>query len=370
MAKQNPLPAKDPAEEISLRDLACILRRTWRLTFLLVCLAVLLATAYIYFVPPVYEVSVQVLPPTTGDLAIYNATQGILADKPADARILREQMGDEIRNTLLQPDEAWNRFLAVLQSGSVKQQFITEYHPAGAARDATPLTLRRMLDRNLTVTVNKGGALASARVTLRGTQPDVLSERTIQYARLALALGRDMLLEDLKSQLRVQNDVIDKRIAALREIGRYQRDARMVRLRDAITVARAIGLAKAPENSPLIVVGDDRAGASRHADGLLYMRGYEALQSELTQLQQRQNDDAYISGMLPLIEKQTRLAHVDIDDMRLSIGRIDAASDVYVHKVAPRAMLILALSVLASLVLGCAVSVACHMLAMTDSRRS
>ena len=154
------LPSSD---EIDLRELALSLWASRVLICVVTAVVVLLAAAYAFLSTPVYESSVQTLPPPASALSAYNA--GSQLQKPSTLPVLT-------------PDAAYKTFLRHLSSDSLRTQFFEEvylpannYNASEAQRDA----LWKRMAKEIVVTPPKQG-LDIATLTVEGESPTTVAK--------------------------------------------------------------------------------------------------------------------------------------------------------------------------------------------------
>src|SRR5690606_6874450 len=104
------------SDEIDLRELALSLWASRTLIVVIAIAVTLVAAAYAYLTPRIYESSVQTLPPPASSLANYNAGS---------------QLQDSAKLPELTPALAYKTFLRHLSSDSIRTKFFNDvYLPA------------------------------------------------------------------------------------------------------------------------------------------------------------------------------------------------------------------------------------------------
>lgn len=358
-------PKANQADEIDLRELMCAL---WSHKILiLVCTVVFagMAAAYAFMSTPIYETSVQILPPRASDLVGYNAASELTGDAVKSASQSSAQDPDEGMKTVT-PTAAYAIFLKHLASDTVRQDFFEQYYLPAHSMPTDRSGIQRLhekLDKELTITPPKKPTDIVSEITFEGKDPAVITTWANNYVNIALTRARDELLDNLAGYVRVRESSIAKQITVLGTIANSMREDQIVRTRDALAIAESIGLEVPPAGTPLIAISGQRASAvNTFSNGdLMYLRGAKALRSELAQLEQRQNDDAYTPDLPDLRKAQALLQSIDLQPESLAAAIVDKAASEPEDPVKPNKPLILALGLVLGLMLGLFAALMRHM---------
>lgn len=363
-------PQANQTDEIDLRELMCAL---WSHKILiLVCTVVVtgIAAAYAFLSTPIYETSVQILPPRVSDLVGYNAASELTGDAVKSAPTQSSAQDPEEGIKTVTPTEAYTIFLKLLASDSVRQEFFEQYYlPAHATpTDRSGIQrLYRKLHRDLTITLPKKPADIVSEITFEGEDPAAITAWANNYVNIALTRARDELLGNLAGYVRVRERSIAKQITVLGTIASSMREDQIVRTRDALSIAESIGLEAPPAGTPFIAISGQRASAvNTFSNGdLMYLRGAKALRSELAQLEQRQNDDAYTPDLPALRKAQALLQSIDLQPESLAAAIVDKTASEPEDHVKPNKPLILALGLILGIMLGLFATLMRHMLSQS-----
>lgn len=338
------------SDEIDLRELACTLWRSKLLIIITTLLVTCIAAAYAFLSPPIYEARVRTLPPTAGDLASYNMgsqlTSNAIIGRPTAQFAL-----SGIKPLTLK--EAYDAFLQRLTSDAVRQTFFDEaYLPAngGSQSEANKEALWKQLNKRLKIDLPTKPNEFTAELTLEGENPATIAKWANYYVELAKSTTRHDLLEDLNSEVDQRKLGMAEQIEILREIAPNARKDHITRLESALAVAKEIGLEEPTSNSTLISI-DSTIGKDKD-DSVLYLRGSKALKSELSQLKNRSEDDAFIPELPSLLKNQALLNSINVKPERFSVARIDRAAVAPIAPIKPKKALILALGVILGGALG------------------
>jgi len=331
-----------PHDEIDLRQLAQILWASKILIIAVTLVTIGVAAAYAFLSKPIYEATVQTLPPTASGLVSYN--------------IASQLTGDAIRGTVtdtapgiepLTPSGTYKVFLRYLNSSTIRQEFFEKYYlPAQEERETEGDKQQawKRLDSELTITLPQKADEYEASLSLEGGNPQTIAQWANTYVDLAIQAARKDLLNGLTGEVEIRRQSIANQITALRQVAATIRKDRIKRLADALAIAEAIGLEAPPVGSPLIAIGSTSLNTENIDNGsLLYLRGTKALRSELQQLKARKTDDAYIPELPDLLKKQNLIQSINLNPKLLSVAAIDRRAVAPEDPVKPQKTLILLL---------------------------
>lgn len=339
------------ADEIDLGDL---FRALWQSKVLIMATTVIVtavAVAYAFLSTPIYRTTVQTLPPTASGLASYN--------------VASQLTGDAIRGTVsdtsagiapLSPDAAYKTFLRYLGSSTVRQTFFDEYYLPVQENNETEGDRQRAwkrLNKELDISIPNKPNEVEARLSLEGEQPQTIASWANAYIELASQAASEDLLSGLTGEVKIRHRSLVDQINAVRQVAQEVRQSHITRLKNALAIAESIGLETPADGSPMIAINTQNLNTeSVNSGSLLYLRGSKALRSELQQLEQRKNDDAYIAELPNLLKKQALLENINLNPELLSVVTIDRAAIVPEDPVKPNKTLVLLLGIIFGGILG------------------
>ncbi len=286
--------------------------------FFISMLVVLGALVYVMLVPPIYKAEAYLLPPLQKDIVELDV-QGV-------------------DNKQYSSQKVYEEFLRNLQSRKQQSLFFTQHKLAvkGEFEIIRPRTRKiKENEENVKVAFEslsaQGGVSVNAFVKMveRNTVKEIVQGIMNQVATAK---------RDLANQIRIKQDN-----ALLR------RNNYISRLNEAITLAGRLGIV---ENSLLIGGIPERDSRTYVGPFPMYLRGVKALRAEKEIVQERKNNDLFVSGLIRLKEKMTELESVRIDEARVSLVTLDQEARVPGKAIKPRASLILLFSLFAGLILG------------------
>lgn len=317
-------------------DLVDLFHRLWAQKWLIVLIALAFAGAaatYAFLSKPVYEVRAVVLPPSLSDVAGFN--------------LGRTGAG----NGGLEPflvDDVYAVFTQNLQSDKSRRKFFREYYLPSlddAQRAGSQDSIYRAFSEKFIVKALDKNQPERYSVIIESYKPDLASALVKQYIDQVSERSLDDVLNNAERELAVQARNIEQKIKSERFSANIRKDDREKQLKEALTVADAIGL----ENPPVV-----NTELSAFMDGsLMYMRGAKSLRAELGVLKARVSNDPFIQGLRELEASYQLLVDVNIDRGNVAVYRQDGDVEEPDQPIKPKKALIIAISV----VLGCMLGV-------------
>ncbi|MFK0312816.1 Wzz/FepE/Etk N-terminal domain-containing protein [Pseudomonas sp. NPDC090233] len=267
------------SDEVNLVELV---RQFWKERFLILAvtlLFLLLAVAYLFIKAPLYEAKATVREPSQGDIATLNIGRG-------------EKSGLK----LLDVKDVYSVYLRNLQSEAVRREFFDDvYVPdmRAAGYEVGGDEAYSRFSSGLRIDTSDANQSARATVAILANQPKTAVYWVQLYSNLAASQATRQLLSDLRSDAKTKADNLEQQIEIDRESARKQREDKLIQLREALRIARSIGL----EKPPFISANLSAELSSEISGGLTYMRGSKALEAEIGILEARVSDDPYIQGL-------------------------------------------------------------------------
>lgn len=327
-------------DEIDLVELAKALwsQKLIVLAVTIACAAITLA--YALLSTPVYEAKATVLPPLLSDIAAYNAGR-------------TESSSSQSQLKPFTTEEVYSVFTRNLKSLSLRREFFREvYIPHLPENERSGPQDQLWIRFNKVVSINAPDQLRTdlIEVSIQQSAPDVAAAWANELiSRAARASERDMQL-NVSSELDTRIRSIERRIASLRSTAQQRREDRIAILKEALVVAKAVGM-----DAPQVTSGRTSSSEelSEFIDGsLTYMRGAKAIEAEMRVLQERQSDDPFISELRSSQEQLSFLKTIEVQPDNVSVFTLDSAADVPETPIKPRKTLIVALGLLLGGMLG------------------
>ncbi|AVD86535.1 LPS O-antigen chain length determinant protein WzzB [Pseudomonas sp. SWI44] len=327
-------------------DLVEVVQGVWRqkLWIALVALPVFLAgLAYVMLVSPVYEAKLYVQLPSQNDIAQLNYGRGEGGGlAPFSAK------------------DVYAVYLRALQSEAVRNKFFrTAFLPT--LREETRLgshdALYAQFNSMLKITQVSKDLPDRYVVTANAEDPQLAATWVANYAKMAEEKAKHELLSGIRSDISIVADNLDQEITALRASAGNKRADHIARLKEALRVARSIGLDKPPIISETL-----SSEVSAGMTGVLaYMRGTKALEAEIANLESRPSDDPFIPHLREKQERLNFLRNFKIDPSLVAMYQQDGAVAQPDKPVKPKKGIILVLTTLLGGGLGFLVALGRHL---------
>ncbi|HEY6610885.1 MAG TPA: Wzz/FepE/Etk N-terminal domain-containing protein [Pseudomonas sp.] len=330
-------PVRYDDDEIDLRELFAGL---WaeRLLILLVTLVIGAgAAAYAFLATPVYEAKSSLLPPRLSDIAGYNVGR-------AEARLVEFKVAD-----------VYSVFTRNLTSEAMRRSFFRDvYLPSlSEAQRAKPedALWKRFNEKVLSAKAPDVKTRPDHfDVRVEHDNPQLATEWVNLFVQRAVTRSRDDMQQNVLSEIDTRIQSIERQIEVLRSTAMKRREDRVAQLREALTVAEAVG-----QEQPLITtLSASSAGelTSSLEGSLLYMRGARAIRAELQVLESRQSDDPFIAELRSLQDRLEFLKGIDVKPDNVAVFTLDSAAEVPETPIKPKKALILAIGVVLGGMLG------------------
>ncbi|MNJ19136.1 Chain length determinant protein [compost metagenome] len=318
-------------------DLTEVFKGLWRQKLLILLCAVvvfLAAAGYAWKATPIYEAELIIQPPTQNDIANLNFGRG----------------GDSGLG-FLQVKEVYAVYLAHLQSETLRWELYRKlYMPSltDAQRGGSQNSRFTQFSNSLIVEPVRKDDPTRFSITSNVADPKQAVEWVEAFAALASDKAKEEVLKNIKSDALVKADNLEKQIDHYRASSRKEREDQIVQLKEALRVAKSIGLEKPP-----IISGRLAAEVSSGMDSsLMYMRGTKALEAEIENLESRQSDDPFISHLRQNQESIAFYRTLEINPASVTVFRQDGIVDPPDQPIKPRKLMIMALGLVLGLGLG------------------
>lgn len=293
-----------------------------------------LGLAYVMLVSPVYEAKLYIQPPSQSEIAQLNYGRGEGTGlAPLSAR------------------DVYSIYLKALQSEAVRDKFfrsaflpmLSEEERSGS-RDALYAQFNGMLK----VAVASKDMPDRYVLTANLEDPRLAATWVSSYAELAAERAKNELLSGTRSDISIMADNLDQQIKAARATAGNQRADQIAQLKEALRVARSIGL----EKPPIIADTLSNEVSAGMTGALTYMRGTKALEAEIANLESRASDDPFIRHLREKEEKLNFLRSLKVDPSLVAMYQQDGAVSQPDKPIKPRKAVIMLLSALAGIGLG------------------
>lgn len=320
--------------EINLYELVVAL---WAQKFLIVGVALIVtlaAATYAFVSKPVYEARVYLQPPTLNGIADFNY------GRTRDSELTPFTIKD-----------VYDVFTRCLQSETLRRAFFKDtYLPSlsESERGGSQDVLYSKFLRELTIGFPTKEQPDRYSIAAEGEDAAQVTEWVKTFAARAGSAAENEMIRNTTREAEVRARNLGQQISTIQETESRIRQDSITRLREALTIAEAIGL-----QNPPIISGNLSAEVSAAMDGqLTYMRGSKALKAEIENLENRKSDDPFIEKLRALQIKQSFYQDLQVNPETVSVYRQDGPIEQPDRPIKPKKGLIILLGLLLGTILG------------------
>ncbi|QDQ86254.1 hypothetical protein FMZ60_00590 [Alcaligenaceae bacterium SJ-26] len=336
-----------PASHIEI-DLLALCQTIWRqkktvLLSTVVCIA--LTIIYVFFLAkPLYEATAYIGEPFSGSLTALNEGR---TEAPVQEDTSRISLTTNLKP--YGPKEIFSYTTQLLGSDLLYQMFMRHV----LSDKATPLSASELFtnDWRIKIVPPSPDERPMYKVSVYANNRQGAYDDLQYYLALLRTTATTALLDDTSSDIRRAVADTERALQEQRAIASQQRQDRIIRLQEALQVARATGLTQ-PQFSVARLPEQDTLRP--YVDGSeLYARGVQALEAEIKILQARKNDDAYIDNLREHEARIRLLKAIDLTQFKdFSPFRVDGELIVPDRPISPKAMLLIILAAMLGILIG------------------
>ncbi|WP_299943385.1 Wzz/FepE/Etk N-terminal domain-containing protein [uncultured Microbulbifer sp.] len=336
-------------------DLVALVQGLWAQKWLIasVTLVITLGSAlYVFLSKPVYEARIAVLPPALRDIAGFN--------------VARSEKSGLLPFTV---DEVFAEFTGNLQSEESRRQFFRDvYLPSldNEQRLKSQGVLYKEFQENVLRILEPTKSQSAYIIAVEHIDPVQAAEWVNLYLDQVTRQSLIDVVNNTQREMEVRSRQFQQELKIMREFAKIRKKDQLVKLREALTVAEAVGLVGPHMTvglaSPTVVVElpspegsssriAQQASAFRKND-LMYLRGTKALLAEIEALESRTSEDPFIPSLRSLEEQYSFLNNIHFPPKNLAIARPDGIVETPDAPIKPRKVLVLALGAFLGSLLG------------------
>lgn len=322
--------------ELDLFEVIRRLIRQWRFIALVTVVCLAIATAIAFLTRPVYEARASILPPLAPDVSALNV---------GNARASLPMWNTE---------SVYQLFMQALFGASLRYQFFEDtYLPYLDESDRQRPRDQLWKDFNRHFAVEAPDKLRPfvLEVSAELDDPQVAADWVNGYIARAQQLTLKRIDRTIRSDVDLRLTDINRTIGVIEATAKKRKADRIAVLKEALTVAEAVGLEDPKTNISRTAAG---AELSNYLDGnLTYMRGAKAIRNEIAVLEARTSEEPFIGELRNLEEQTEFLNGIAIDMKRVIPAFVDQSALVPETPIKPRKGLIIGSGLVLGLLLGC-----------------
>jgi len=321
-------PAPYQNDEIDLFELFESLWKEKILIGAITVLITLLGGLFAFLLPPTYQASVHMLPPSLSDVA-----------ELAKFDVLKSSQSQS-------QSEAYAQFLQLLKSNQVQKELLRNKE-LQTALFKEPVSVQKglkALEKLVVVNEPKKGPSVEIELTFNSQDPKLAANAANMLVQLsinafqkqtseAFAASKDQVIKTLKAELKSLLNTHEQRI-----------NAELAKMQEALTIAKALNLKEPRASTDLTVKTESRSPIVTEELRYLYSQGSNALEAEIIAVKARKNNFNLVSGVADVQKRLDLIRSVSFDSSKVMPVTIDMAAVPPEQRIKPKRSLIVALS--------------------------
>ena len=325
------MPAYQQDDEIDLFELWNILWKQKTLIIMVTFLVTMIAAGYLVVTKPVYKAEAFFLPPLQQDIQGLNM-QGVQGVQGVQQYTI---------------PSVYEAFLNNLQSRQLRQQFYNEHNLLAwykKDREIKSIEKATIFQKNfyekLAINIPKKNNTSFVSLSFELDDAAKSAEWLNQYIDFVASQTQQQLIQSLTVEVESKKTDITDKMASIRAVAQARRLDRVVRLQEALEIAKAAGIKD--------------SGINQAANGLNmdYMRGIKAIDREIQLLNARKSDDPFIGKINDLKQQYSYLGGIKIDAEAIRVVRLDQVAVEPEKAVKPKKLLVISIAILLGGMLG------------------
>jgi len=319
-------------DEINLFDLWRTLTKRKFLIAVITVITTSFGLAYALLATSTYQSSTLLTPPTMFNIIELNR---LLNASKVDVGRKSEKHLNSI--PLYTPKEVFTQYSKALSSISIRRDFFLHSGIAEklAPEAKTELQLRNAFsnfDGALTFSAEKGV------LTFVGNNPEVIAETLNSFVSHVELYLKMQFVTDLNSNIELSKDLLKRSIASKVALEKEIRNDQTVRLKEAISVAKKLGIEnyRVPSSGGSPTTAGSALSISATVNIPLYMRGRISLQAELDSLKERKDEKVYIPGLRVLQNQLAEFDALKLSPDKIRLVRVDDPAFAPQHRISPK----------------------------------
>ena len=321
-------PAPYQNDEIDLFEL---FESLWKEKFLIVAITLvitLIGGGVAFSLPPTYQASVHMLPPSLSDVAELSKFD-VLKSSQSQSQ-----------------SQSYAQFLQLLKSNQVHKELLRDKE-LQKALFKEPVSVQKglkALDNLAVVNEPKKGPSVAIELTFDSQDPKLAADAANKLVELginafqkqtleAFSASKDQVVKTLKAELESLLNTHEQRI-----------DAELAKMHEALTIAKALNLKEPRATTDLTVKTESRSPIVTEELRYLYSQGSNALEAEIIAVKARKNNLNLVSGVAEIQKRLDLISSVSFDSSKVIPLTIDLAAEPPEQRIKPKRSLIVALS--------------------------
>jgi len=327
MDPQNPQqPPHYADDEIDLFEL---FESLWKEKVLIVAITfviTLIGVGYALSIPPTYQASVQMLPPSQSDVA-----------ELAKFDVLKSSQSQS---------QSFADFLQILKSNQLRKTFLSQegvkatlFSPETSSQKAL-IALEKMA----LVEIPKKDPATKVSLNFQFKDATLAADYANQLVQLAVDQYRANTAQTFASEKDQEVNKLKDQQESLIATHEGRLNKELMKLQEAYEIARKLKIDEPREPRNMSVKTETRSSVITEEMRYLYSEGTRALSVEIETITERKKNLAMVDGLLEIQQRLALLSSVSFDVSKVMPVTIDLAAEAPEQRIKPKRSLIVALS--------------------------
>jgi len=326
------IPAYQQDDEIDLFELWDILWKQKSLIIIISCLVTMLAVGYLLITKPAYKADTFFLPPLQQNIQELNSQN------------VHSIQGISQKYSI---SSVYEHFLDNLQSRQLRQQFYNDHKLlVWYKKDRKNETINKKtifekeFHEKLIINIPKKDSISFVSLSFELDDAAKSAEWLNQYVTFVASETKQQLIQSLSVEIQSKKTNISDNLASIRSVAQARRMNRVIRLKEALEIAKAAGVTNSEINQ------------AANELNMEYMRGVKAIDREIQLLNARKSDDPFIKEISNLKQQYAYLEGIKIDAEAIQVVRIDQIALEPEKPIKPKKILVISIAILLGGMLG------------------
>jgi len=308
-------------------DLFELIQSLWKEKVLIVAITAvitLIGGGYAFSLPPTYEASVKMLPPSqwgVAELAKFDVLQSSQSKPYAD-------------------------FLQILKSNQLRKAFLSQegvktslFSPKTSSQKALSA-----LENMAVVEIPKKGPKTEVLLKFQFKDAALAADYANQLIQLAVDQYRENIAKTFASEKDQEVKKLKDQKASLITTHEGRLNKEITKLKEAHQIADKLNIIEPRESRDMSVKTEASSSVITEEMRYLYSQGTQALSAEIETVSERKKNLAMVDGLLEIEQRFALLNSVSFDVSKIMPVTIDLAAEAPEQRIKPKRSLIVALS--------------------------
>jgi len=321
-------PAPYQNDEIDLFEL---FESLWKEKVLIVAITLVITLfggGVAFILPPTYQASVHMLPPSISDVAELSKFD-VLKSSQSQSQ-----------------SQAYAQFLQLLKSNQVHKELLRdkEIQKALFKEPVSVQKALKALDDLAVVNEPKKGPLLDIELSFSAQSPMLAAEVANSLVQLAIDTYRQQISDAFVSAKEQELRALEDQRKSSVDTHAQKIQLELSKLNEALKIANKLGLKKPKETSDMSLKTSASSSVVTEELRYLYSQGADALRAEIDAVAAREKDLSMVTGLINIDQRIALLKAIEFDPAKVMPITIDLSAEPPEQRVKPKRSLIVALS--------------------------